>query len=283
MSFWRRWLGAAAPDIPERLWRATHARYPFLAQHLARPGAASAGPGADPDAADRRLRRLAQHFLAQKQFQGAHGLTVSDAMAVAVAAQACLPLLHWGRPEAPETALAWYDDFVGVILTPGQVRAQRTAVDAAGVVHHYAQVLSGEAMERGPVLLSWSDVRRAGASASAGYNVVIHEFAHKIDMRGGQPDGYPPLPRGFRGTDSARAAHAAWGAVIEPAYTEFREAVIRAERFGEPAPWLDAYGAESLAEFFPVACEAYFVQHPRFAAEWPALAALFDAYFGLRA
>ena len=147
------------------------------------------------------------------------------------------------------------------------------------MVHHYDEVLSGEAMEHGPVMLSWQDVAAAGSSAETGYNVVVHEFAHKIDMCNGEPDGCPPLPAGFMGATSPRAAHAAWRAVLEPAFDAFREQVIIAERFGGAEPWLDPYGAESPTEFFAVACEAYFVNRVRFGEEFADLLPLFDAFF----
>ena len=134
-------------------------------------------------------------------------------------------------------------------------------------------------MERGPVMLSWQDVADAGASADAGYNVVVHEFIHKIDMCNGEPDGCPPLPPGFMGSHNAREARAAWFAVLQPAYDSFREQVIIAERFGGAQPWLDAYGAESISEFFPVACEAYFVNRSRFGEDFATLLPLFDAFF----
>jgi hypothetical protein len=251
--------------IPDALWEATLLQYGFL-QAL-------------PADEQIRLRQLTGHFLAQKEFHGAQGLKVSDAMAVAIAAQACLPLLHWG---APEQALRWYGDFVGIVVHPGEVVARREAVDEAGVVHHYDEVLSGEAMEHGPVMLSWQDVAAASTSAETGYNVVVHEFAHKIDMRNGEPDGCPPLPAGFMGAPSPRAAQAAWRAVLEPAFDAFREQVIIAERFGGlggKEPWLDPYGAESPTEFFAVACEAYFVNRGRFSEEFPDLLPLFDAFF----
>jgi len=206
---------------------------------------------------------------------------VTDAMAVSIAAQACLPLLHWG---SPERALAWYDDFVGIVVHPAEAVARRQAVDAAGVVHHYDEVLLGEAMERGPVMLSWPAVDGAGQGGPDGQpvatSVVIHEFVHKIDMRNGPADGCPPLPPGFMGTRDARAAHAAWRDAWEPAYEQFREQVIIAERFGGAWPWLDAYGATAPAEFFAVACEAYFVHRERFGQEFPTLLPALDAFFG---
>lgn len=246
------WLRRRRPAraLPEELWQATLQAYPFLAQR--------------PPEQVQRLRQLAAQFLQQKEFHGAGGLVITDAIALAVAAQAVLPVLHLG--------LRWYDDFVGIVVHPAEVVAQRTHVDEAGVVHAYEEVLAGEAMELGPVMLSWEDVRQAGATAATGYNVVIHEFIHKIDMRDGAPDGCPPL--------ASRQARQRWLAVLEPAYQRFREQVIVAERFGGARTWLDPYGAESIDEFFAVACEGYFVNLERFTQEFPQLVPLFEGFFG---
>ena len=243
-------LFSAKPKaIPEALWLHTLRRYPFLAQR--------------PPAELQQLCALAARFLRRKEFSGAHGLTVTDEMAVAIAAQACLPVLHLG--------LRWYDDFTGIVVHPGAMLARRKTTDSAGVVHHYREALLGEAMQGGPVTLSWQDVAGSGHSAEHGHNVVIHEFIHKIDMRDGAADGCPPLP--------SRKAHATWRAVMLPAYDVFCEQVARAERFGAERPWLDAYGATSPAEFFAVACEAYFVNRERFTQDFSALTALFDRFF----
>ncbi|MDP1742544.1 MAG: zinc-dependent peptidase [Hydrogenophaga sp.] len=252
LNWLRQLLGgrnARSTPIPDALWQATLAAYPFLADR--------------PPADLQQLRALVGEFLAQKEFSGAHGLLVSDEMAVAIAAQACLPVLHLG--------LDWYSDFVGIVVHPGQMLARRETQDASGVVHRYSEVLAGEAMDRGPVTLSWQDVASAGEQAGQGYNVVIHEFVHKIDMKNGVPDGCPPL--------GSRAAHAAWHAVMQPAYDAFREQVTIAERFGGQPPWLDAYGATAPAEFFAVACEAYFVNRARFTQDFAALTPLFDQFF----
>src|SRR5882672_5550764 len=158
--------------IPDALWRLTLARFPFLAARSA------------DDIA--QLRDMATLFLAAKEFTGTQGLTVDDEMAVAIAAQACLPVLKLG--------LEWYNSFVGIVVHADAVVAQREFVDEAGVVHHYEEELSGEAMQGGPVMLSWFDVDDAAASAAVGYNVVIHEFVHVLDMRNGEADGVPALP-----------------------------------------------------------------------------------------
>ena len=244
------WLRrASTPALPDALWQATLHAYPFLAER--------------PAVELERLRALAAQFLRSKEFTGAGGLVITDEIALAIAAQAVLPVLHLG--------LHWYDDFVGIVVHAGEVVARRTVTDETGVVHAYDEVLAGEAMDGGPVMVNWQDVAQAGATAQAGFNVVIHEFAHKIDMRDGAPDGCPPL--------RSRQARERWLAVLQPQYAQFREQVIVAERFGGEAPWLDAYGATSIDEFFAVACEAYFVNRTRFGADFPALVALFDPFF----
>jgi len=245
------WLRKRRPEraIPDEMWRDVLARHPFLEQR--------------PQAELQRLRKLAAQFLRSKEFHGANGFVITDAVAIAIAAQAVLPVLNLG--------LAWYDDFVGIVVHPNEVLARRTVTDEHGVVHHYDEVLAGEAMQGGPVMLSWSDVDSAGATAEQGYNVVIHEFIHKIDMRDGAPDGCPPL--------RSRTAREAWLAMMQAEYDAFREKVIIAERFGGQAQWLDAYGAQGIDEFFAVACEAYFVNRRRFEAEFPALVPLLDGFF----
>lgn len=247
-------------EISDGLWQATLAHYPFLAER--------------PAAELQRLRELCRLFLAKKEFHGAQGLAITDAMALAIAAQACLPVLHFGPGRQP---LTWYDDFVGIVVHPDEVVARREVMDDDGVVHHYDEVLAGEAMQAGPVMLSWQDV--SAASPDSGYSVVIHEFVHKLDQRDGSADGCPPLPAGFLGMASARAARAHWLATLQATYDDFREQVIKAERFGAAPPWLDPYGAEAIDEFFAVASEAYFVNRTRFAQDFGVLLPLFDAFY----
>lgn len=245
---WLRRL-RGAPAIPDALWRATLARYPFLAHR--------------PDDELQRLRELSARFLADKEFHGAGGLEITDEIALAIAAQAVLPVLHLG--------LSWYGDFVTVVVHPDEVLARRESMDETGVMHHWDEVLAGESMEGGPVMVNWRDVAAAGESARIGFNVVVHEFVHKIDMRDGAADGCPPLP--------SRAARERWLSTLGAEYGRFREQVIVAERFGGEAPWLDAYGATAIDEFFAVACEAYFVNRERFTQEFPRLVPLFDGFF----
>ena len=184
---------------------------------------------------DERLKQLALLFLAEKQFAGAHGLEVTDEMRVSIAAQACLPILELG--------LDWYSDFTGIVVYPGDFRVRRTQADEDGVVHEWDDELAGEAMPGGPVVLSWDATRN-----DPWMNVVIHEFAHKLDMLNGEADGLPPLHRGMD--------RAAWRAAFEAAYEGFCDAVERGRD-----TWLDPYAAEHPSEFFAVISEAFF-EHP---------------------
>lgn len=246
-GWWRK--RRSPPPIPEPLWQQVLSHYPFLA--------------ALPDARRERLRELSAQFLQHKEFHGAQDLQITDEIALSIAAQAVLPVLSLG--------LVWYDDFVTIVVHPGEVLAPRKAIDEVGVVHDWNEALAGEAMDRGPVMLSWHDVREAGARWQEGYNVVIHEFAHKLDLRDGRADGCPPLP--------SRSARQAWQATLQADYEAFREKVVIAERFGGDPTWLDPYGAEAIDEFFAVTCEAYFVNRERFTQEFPRLVPLFDGFF----
>lgn len=268
--------GSAAPPetadadhgIPDALWQPVITGHRFLASLSPRH--------------QQRLRALSAAFLARKEFTGAGGLVMTDAMALAVAAQACLPLLHLTATQSPAHALRWYDDFVGIVLQPGEVLAQRSRQDDSGVVHEWQEELVGESMEAGPVMLSWADVSRTDATADEGFNVVIHEFAHKIDERDGVADGCPPLSPGFLGAGSAAQARERWHERFDALYADFCEQVTAAERFGglvQP-PWLDAYGAESPVEFFAVASEAYWVAPSTLRREHAPLFELLDAFYG---
>ena len=247
-NWWQRLRAKDDPArIPEALWSEVLTHYPFVRERS--------------DEELLRLRALCSQFLAEKEFSGAHGLQASHAMALAIAAQACLPVLHLG--------LHWYDDFRGIVVHPGAMLAPSQWHDEDGVMHEGTEELSGEAMPGGPVTLSWADVTEA--NADSGYNVVVHEFVHKLDMRDGVADGCPPL--------TSPALRQRWPAVMQVAFDDFVEALEKAERFGAEPPWLDAYAASAPAEFFAVSCEAYFVNRKRFGQEFPELQTLFDAFF----
>ncbi len=248
--WWQQWrrsreeAAVARRAIPDDLWKRTLVRYPFLR----RADAATAA----------ELRRLTSLFLDRKEFAAAGGLRLTDAMVVAIAAQAVLPVLRLG--------LACYDDFVGIVVHPDEVVATREVADEDGVVHTYDEPLVGEAMPDGPVTLTWRAVRQAGFAATSAYNVVIHEFAHKLDMADGVADGVPLLPPGLTRAD--------WERTLQQAFDDF---VRRVE--ADEASALDPYGTVSLEEFFAVASEAFFVLPQKLQGEHGALYAMFARYY----
>ena len=230
--------------IPDALWQQTLERYPFLARR------------SEADLLE--LQRLCSLFLASKEFHGVGGFEVTDEVALAVAAQACLPILKLG--------LSWYDGFVGIVMHAGEVVAAREMTDEDGIVHAYEEELAGEAMEGGPLMLAWSAVQEAGVERAAVFNVVIHEFAHVIDMSDGTPNGVPPL--------TSAAAREEWLSVFEPVWQRFCRRVDRGA-----ASCIDAYGAQSLEEFFAVASEAFFVAPEALKKEQPALYRLLSGFY----
>lgn len=190
----------------------------------------------------RRLRELATIFLAEKEFLPVRGAVCADGVKVLISAQACLPILNLG--------MSWYDGWSSIILTPREYRVDNREVDESGVVHEYRDEVSGEVLELGPVIFSLEDIQNAGG----GYNVVIHEMAHKLDGRNGAFDGMPPLP------DRAQAA--AWRKSFGGAFEKLRNA--GSGRIKSPLlRRVDSYAAEDPSEFFAVSCE-YFFERPHF-------------------
>lgn len=211
------------PEVSDALWDEILARLPFLSglnsQDLT------------------RLRQLTEKFLAEKEFTATGGLELTDRMCLAIAVQGCLPILNLG--------LDWYRGWIGIIVYPDEFVIPRTIEDEDGIIHEYDEVASGEAWGGGPLLISWHDVQMAGS----GYNVVIHEFAHKLDMLTGEADGTPPLHPGM--------SRQHWRTTLLAAYDDFCSELEAAE-IEETDTELDPYAAENPAEFFAVVSEAFF-------------------------
>ena len=182
-----------------------------------------------------RLRRLAILFLHRKSIAGAHGLEITRPMALIVALQACLPILELG--------LDAYDGWTTIIVYPSGFAPERVIYDEYGVEHYVRDELSGEAWEQGPVLLSWDDTEYAGYED--GFNLVIHEFAHKLDMQNGDANGFPPLHRDMDPK--------AWTRIFSEGFEDFERCCERGDDLG-----IDCYAASSPAEFFAVLSEIFF-------------------------
>lgn len=224
MSWFKRWRRARVlkhTAFDAKLWARIVARYPFTralsAEEL------------------ERLRELVVLFLHEKAIHGAGGMTVREEVRLAVAAQACLLILNLG--------LDYYRGWVEVIVYPDEFVAEYDYMDEAGVLHHVEEPMTGESWSHGPVIISWADVQEAGSGQ--GYNVVMHEFAHKLDMLNGEPNGYPPL--------HAEMQRAAWSDAFTQAYEHFCRQVDDGLKLK-----IDDYAAESPAEFFAVMSEAFF-------------------------
>lgn len=238
---WFDWLRRRKRQaIPEALWATTLARYPFLARLAVHE--------------QNRLKMLAEEFLAEKEFSTAGGLELTDEICVAIAAQGCLPILNLG--------LSAYRDWVGIVVYPDEFVVPRSFQDEDGIVHEFDDVLSGEAWAGGPLLVSWRDVQLAGD----GYNVVIHEFAHKLDMLNGEADGMPALHSGI---DEAK-----WDDIFGAAYEDFCRRVDGGEE-----TVIDPYAAEAPEEFFAVFSESFFEQPEVLVAEYPAVYELLKRYY----
>ncbi|MCC6609420.1 MAG: zinc-dependent peptidase [Burkholderiales bacterium] len=247
---WRRRRLLRRVRLDPALWAQVTAALPFL--------------GYLNEAELARLRDMAVIFLHEKEMHGVHGVELADDVRLSIALQACLPALNLG--------LALYDGWIGIVVYPGEFRVHREETDEDGVVHQWEDELAGESWPGGPVVLSWQDVRLG----DAGYNVVIHEFAHKIDMLNGDADGYPFAHAGM---DAA-----AWHRALEEGYARFCEAVDRGERRqgrradasaaiderGRELPF-DPYAAEHPAEFFAVMSEEFFTDPLTLRDEVPAL------------
>jgi Mlc titration factor MtfA (ptsG expression regulator) len=207
-----------------------------------------------------KLRALSERFLAGKRFSAAAGHRLEPAQCLAIAAVACLPVLHLGF-----AALGGWRE---VIVYPGEFRVKREHHDErSGVVTEGEDDLIGEAWERGPLILSWADVATDLAHPFDGFNVVVHEIAHKLDMRDGAMNGVPQLP--------PRLTRREWIAAMQPAY----DALVRAVERGRDT-LIDPYATESVEEYFAVASELHFSDPATLQHAAPAVAALLARFYG---
>lgn len=209
----------------------------------------------------RRLEDLVQVFLAEKQLEGCGGLSLTDEIRVTVAANACILLLGLDHD--------MYRSVDRVLIYPTTVvppERKQSVFELATRAVEPVHPLLGEAHVGGPVIVAWDAARRGSRHPRSGHNVVFHEFAHKLDMLDGDPDGTPPL----RGSRQLRR----WAEVCSTAYADLRRQAARGER-----SFIDAYGAQSEAEFFAVATEGFFEQPQRLLREQPALYDVLRAFY----
>ncbi len=221
---WLRRLRAGGDPVDRDAWDRLCALSPLIGR-------------LSPDGRE-RLRALSGAFLGEKRFEGAHGLEIDDATRLLVAAHACVPVLG--------LALDWLDDWQTVIIYQGDFIAHRTIVDESGVVHESDDPLSGEAWEGGPMILSLERALEDARDTRFG-NVVIHEIAHKLDMRNGVANGMPPLHAGM--------SRERWTESWSGAYSELDGELERGIE-----PWVDEQALENAGEFFAIMTEMFFTR-----------------------
>ena len=234
----------ASSAIPDALWREALEALPFLAVYT------------EPEL--ERLRQRVVLFLNDKSIVGAEDFVVTPLMRAMIAIQACVLVLNLDP--------RFYHGWENVIVYPDEFVTNLEFEDDAGVVHRRTEPLAGEAMPGGPVVLSWPDIEASADWSATGMNLVIHEFAHKIDMSNGEANGFPPLP--------PEMPRRGWQKTMSDAYGHFRTRVERGEDTA-----IDPYAAESPAEFFAVLSEVFFVDPTLLRMEYPKVYQLFTEFY----
>jgi Mlc titration factor MtfA (ptsG expression regulator) len=178
-----------------------------------------------------------QVLLAEKQFEGRGGLTLTDEIRVTVAAQAALLLLH--------RQTDYFAGLSSVILYPDEYRAPVWEADEIGIVTEGIDSRVGEFYPGGALVLSWRDILGAGKPGEDDYNVILHEFAHYLDAADG-------ISAGMQENDDWTRLPRRLGILLREYETLQQEVAAGRETV------LDPYGAEHPAEFFAVATECFF-------------------------
>ncbi len=206
-----------------------------------------------------KIRQSVQILVAEKNWEGCGGLVLTDEHRVTIAAQMARMTLHFDQD--------YFDSVLSILIYPAAYQAKSQEQLGGGVIVEGRSDRLGEAWHRGPVILSWSEVLENVRDAYPQRNVVIHEFAHQIDMRNGShADGFPPL-------ESAEVAQK-WSRVMPTAFEELTHIC----QMGIPN-LLDCYGATNPAEFFAVASESYFEQPAELEYQWPDVFELLDGFY----
>jgi len=211
------------------------------------------------NAAERhRLRELASRFLHEKSIVGAQGMELTEEMQVLIAAQACLLILNLD--------LGYFAGWHEIIVYPDSFVVAHEERDEAGVVHKGRQALGGEAWGQGPVILSWQDAQPGAHPHGEGSNVILHEFAHKLDMLNGSANGMPPL--------HADMSRPAWTEALTSAYDDLYGQLARHHQTA-----IDPYAVESPAEFFAVLTETFFELPQRLHEAYPKVYEAFKKFY----
>lgn len=227
------------PKHWQTIFRAVTARYPRM-----------------PAGLRSELRGRVNEFVADKQFVGCNGLEITDEIRVTVATHACLLLLNRN--------VATFPNVLTILVYPSGFVAEFEAGED-WLQHEIAEIRAGESWERGPLILAWDEVQTDRATDDE-RNLIIHEFAHKLDEQNPDGPGLPPL-------DNHRL-QADWSRIMQ---AEF-DALTTATQLGDTT-LIDPYGAESPAEFFAVLTESFFGGAPALRNRHPELYSTLRGFF----
>ncbi|PKH24759.1 DgsA anti-repressor MtfA [Enterobacterales bacterium CwR94] len=206
-----------------------------------------------------QLITLADAFLKQKQLVALQGVQLDTIAHARIALLFCLPVLKLG--------LEWLDGFYEVLIYPAPFVVDDEWEDENGLVHRDSNVQSGQSWQQGPIVLNWLDVQ--DSFDLSGFNLVIHEVAHKLDARGtGVATGIPAIP--LRDV-------AGWEHALHEAMEAIQEEV---DAVGENAASIDAYAATDPAECFAVLSEYFFTAPELLHARFPSLYQRFEQFYG---
>lgn len=102
--------------------------------------------------------------------------------------------------------------------------------DDIGLVHNQRMVQSGQSWQQGPIILNWLDIQ--DSFDASGFNLIIHEVAHKLDTRNGdRASGVPLIPL---------REVAGWEHDLHAAMENIQDEI---DTVGESAASIDAYAA----------------------------------------
>lgn len=245
LKAWRRRRIVARHPISPEQWQAVLQQLPIL-------------DGLDATE-QQRLRERAVLFLQHKHLSAMPGVVLDGHGRLVLAVQAELPLLHLAD-------LNWYQNFHEIVLYPNDFVSPQRHRDASGVVHEWNAAHSGEAWQHGAVILAWPGVLASGQWH--GYNLVIHELAHKLDMLNGDANGLPPLHGNMHVEQ--------WAKAMQSAFDQ-----LNAELDANPSveTTIDPYAAENPAEFFAVTSEYFFSAPDLLAKAFPAVYAQLALFY----
>jgi Mlc titration factor MtfA (ptsG expression regulator) len=177
-------------------------------------------------------------LVAEKNWEGCRGLMMTDEIKVTIAAQAAMLTLGFNDEH--------FDKIQSILVYPDAYIAEGHSITKGGLVLEGESNRLGEAWYRGPVVFSWADALAGGRDETDGHNLVIHEFAHQLDMLNGRViDGTPNL--------ATRGQFDRWQVVIEAAAMELGRDCAQGQR-----TLLDCYGTTNIGEFFAVSVECFF-------------------------